>query len=471
MIKVVVVAALTTSAATTWRFRPLSPGLGLSGDGEDALDHGAELRGALAAARGLLVIKGQQALSRADFSALCEVLGAAEDIDRSSLAEWSVAYCSKAGGQTAFARRDEPADDYTHRWEPGDVVMWSNDWTLAKGLPRRAWRATIAVSSGGREKRVVVAVDELRAAARAALEAAGGSAAVADALVGADVDGKPGHGLKRLGEICDALERRDARGDPSVAVAVEGSVVRVDGDGGLAFHALNASLDTLADVAADHGVAVALVTNTRSVSGRLAPVVEYLAARGLVAVACANSPAYVAAAPGALRRALGTNPVAFAAPTGNAGAPLVVDMATAAASRGDIELKRRRGELLEPGIGLDSRGEPTVDPARVLDGGAQLAFGGVKGALIALLVEVLAGGLTASDLAVDAADYHTMNRGLFVLAVKPPPAFDLGRLLAALPHVPGSAAAAARDDALAIDADLYFDIARRAQSGSKEDNS
>ena len=52
------------------------------------------------------------------------------------------------------------------------------------------------------------------------------------------------------------------------------------------------------------------------------------------------------------------------------------------------------------GVAIDADGKPTRDAAAALDGGAQLPAGGIKGALLALLVEVLSGGLAGGDLAV-----------------------------------------------------------------------
>lgn len=103
---------------------------------------------------------------------------------------------------------------------------------------------------------------------------------------------------------------------------------------------------------------------------------------------------------GGVRPVFGTNPLGFAWPRrGNA--PLVVDLATSAIARGEIQLRQRTGQQLPQGWAIDEDGNPTTDPARGL-AGAQLTFGGYKGSAIALMVELLAGPLIGDMLSFEA---------------------------------------------------------------------
>ena len=68
-------------------------------------------------------------------------------------------------------------------------------------------------------------------------------------------------------------------------------------------------------------------------------------------------------------------------------------------------------------------GEPTTDPATALEG-AQLPFGGHKGAAIALMVELLAGALIGDLFSYEAAEADTNKVGAplggeFVVAIDP----------------------------------------------------
>ena len=68
------------------------------------------------------------------------------------------------------------------------------------------------------------------------------------------------------------------------------------------------------------------------------------------------------------------------------------DFATSATARGEIELHRRAGKSLAPGLALDRNGRPTMNPAEALQG-AMLTFGGHKGSALSTMVELLAGPL------------------------------------------------------------------------------
>src|SRR3546814_2781775 len=73
--------------------------------------------------------------------------------------------------------------------------------------------------------------------------------------------------------------------------------------------------------------------------------------------------------------------------------PLVFDQASSASARGEIMIAAREGHAVPPGTGIDAEGRDTTDPNAILDGGAQLPFGGYKGASIALMIELLVGAL------------------------------------------------------------------------------
>ena len=78
------------------------------------------------------------------------------------------------------------------------------------------------------------------------------------------------------------------------------------------------------------------------------------------------------------------------------------------------------GEPLPPGWAIDEAGRETTDPHAAIRG-ALLAFGGVRGANIALMVEVLAAGLTAANWSLDAPPFDrgsvSPGAGLIVVAI------------------------------------------------------
>ena len=74
-------------------------------------------------------------------------------------------------------------------------------------------------------------------------------------------------------------------------------------------------------------------------------------------------------------------------------------------------------------MGVDADGNPSIDPDAVLKG-ALLAFGGYKGSSIAMMVELLAGGLIGESFSFEAAvrdnaDGGPPQGGEFMLAMDP----------------------------------------------------
>src|SRR5205085_12686942 len=61
-------------------------------------------------------------------------------------------------------------------------------------------------------------------------------------------------------------------------------------------------------------------------------------------------------------------------------------------------------EKIPEGWALDAHGKPTIDPDAAL-AGTMLPFGDAKGTVLALMVELLAAGLTGSNFAAEASSY------------------------------------------------------------------
>jgi delta1-piperideine-2-carboxylate reductase len=132
------------------------------------------------------------------------------------------------------------------------------------------------------------------------------------------------------------------------------------------------------------------------------PEVEALAEEGLVSLAWTASLPCVAPAGGS-KPLYGTNPFAFGWPRSGR-PPLIFDQASALTARGELMILAENGSQAPVGAGIDRNGCPTTDPKAILEG-AQLAFGGYKGASLALMVELLAGPLIGEFLSFEAEEY------------------------------------------------------------------
>ena len=249
---------------------------------------------------------------------------------------------------------------------------------------------------------------DLESLMRRALERSGATpamaAATAAALVAAELDGIPSHGASRIPQYCGHVANGRANGSAVPRIANErGGAVLVDAGGGLAFEACALATREVVDRAKRHGVAFASVANSNHF-GVAAYHVEPLAKAGLVALAFGNSPG---AMPmwGGKRAIFGTNPIAAAFPRLK-GEPIVIDLSLSEVARGKIMVAARDGKPIPLGWALDKDGNPTTDAKAALEG-MMVPAGGSKGAMLALVVELLACALSGSAYGFESDSFFT----------------------------------------------------------------
>jgi (2R)-3-sulfolactate dehydrogenase (NADP+) len=249
-----------------------------------------------------------------------------------------------------------------------------------------------------------VSLADLQSLTERALARAGANAemamATARALVYAEARGLVGHGVSRTAQYARHLANGRADGAARPAIAHEkGGAALIDAGYGLAYPACALAVDEAIRRARDFGVALAGVTNSHHF-GVAAYHLEPLAAAGLVGLALGNSPAAMPAAGGA-RPIFGTNPIAAIFPRETAG-PLTIDLSLSEVARGKLMVAAREGRPIPLGWALDREGRPTTDPQAGLEG-SMLAMGGAKGAMLALVVELLVTALTGAAMGFEAS--------------------------------------------------------------------
>jgi (2R)-3-sulfolactate dehydrogenase (NADP+) len=257
---------------------------------------------------------------------------------------------------------------------------------------------------------------------------------VARALVAAEADGLKGHGLSRVPTYAaqSKVGKVDGFATPTATRTRPGAIL-IDAAHGFAFPALELALAELPKAARETGIAAAGVRRSHH-CGAAGHSVERLAEQGLVALLFANTPGAIAPWGGS-RALFGTNPIAFACPV-TGGAPIVVDLSLSKVARGNILAAKQRGEPIPEGWALDAEGHPTIDPDAAL-AGTMLPLGDAKGTALALMVELLAAGLTGANFAAEASPFLDAKgpppgTGQLIIAIDPA-AFGsgaLGRFLA-----------------------------------------
>jgi (2R)-3-sulfolactate dehydrogenase (NADP+) len=286
----------------------------------------------------------------------------------------------------------------------------------------RVRASTAIVSDAGRLS--LIPVQQLTALAATALRRAGAcdamAAATAQALVDADASGLSSHGVLRVPLYCEHLRQGRARGDarPSV-VRSRGACCLVDAGGGLAYEAMKCAADEAIARVAEHGITFAGVCRSHH-AGAMAYHLRPVAAAGLIGIAFTNSPAAITMW-GGKRALFGTNPVAACFPR-RAGAPLSIDLSLTEVARGKILLYAERSQALPEGWAFDRDGRPTTDAKAALTGSLS-AIGGMKGAVLALVVELLCCSLTGAGFGFENDSYFepggAPNIGHAVLAIDP----------------------------------------------------
>jgi (2R)-3-sulfolactate dehydrogenase (NADP+) len=248
---------------------------------------------------------------------------------------------------------------------------------------------------------------EVEALARLVLEAAGASAAAAEAVARsirlAERDGIRSHGLLYLPIYAEHLRCGKVVGmaEPVVTQPKLGSI-RVDAANGFAHAAIDAGWTRFTDAAQVCGVA-AMALHRSYNCGVLGHHAERLAEAGLIGLCFTHAPASIAPIGGKVP-VIGTNPFAIAVPDGAGNAMLVIDQSASVVAKSEILLRARKGEPIEPNWALDAEGRPTTVAEEALRG-SMLPSGGQKGFGIGLMVEILAAALSGANLSQDASPF------------------------------------------------------------------
>jgi (2R)-3-sulfolactate dehydrogenase (NADP+) len=242
-----------------------------------------------------------------------------------------------------------------------------------------------------------LSLDEVETVAYQCLTACGASSlqagAVAHSIRDAEAEGTRGIGLGYLPWYCGHLKAGKIVGSaqPMVRQPAPG-VVHVDAADGFSHPAYQAGEEALIAAVRAQGIAMLAITNAYA-CGVLGYFTGRLARQGLVALMFANSSSTMAPW-GGKRAFFGTNPWSMAAPRKSA--PLILDSSSSATAYVNLAGAAARGEPIPPHWALDAEGRPTTDAQEALAGTIAPA-GGHKGSALALMVEVLAAGLTGAN--------------------------------------------------------------------------
>ena len=244
-----------------------------------------------------------------------------------------------------------------------------------------------------------VSADDLHTFCVAALTKVGVSDAdartTADVLVTTDTWGVFTHGVKSLRGYVRRLQAGGLRADARPEIVEAGPAwVIVDGRSALGMVTSVFAMQAAMAKAHECGIGYAGVRNSCHFGA--AGYYASLAARRRHDRPSDGQHTPSVTVPGARGRVTGSNPLAYAVPTGD-GKPILLDMATSIVAGGKVAAAHAAQAIPADWV-IDHDGEPTTDPAVFLEGGALRPMAGHKGYGIALLIETLSAVLTGALL-------------------------------------------------------------------------
>ena len=231
---------------------------------------------------------------------------------------------------------------------------------------------------------------------------------ISEVLLYAQLRGNNQGVVKLIGK---GIPKREGAQAPKIVKETPISAL-VDGNETHAMIVMNFIAELAIKKAKESGVGIAGNFNTDESTGALGYYVKKVADQSLIGIAFASAPFQTTAPHGSNEARFCTNPIAYGIPT--SGDPILLDMTTSAmAYYGLIEAKTAGKEIPE-GIGYDSEGKSTTNPAEVMSG-ALKTLAGHKGSGLALVVQVLAGAFVRAD----SFDNDSSNAGNLVIAIDP----------------------------------------------------
>jgi hydroxycarboxylate dehydrogenase B len=242
-----------------------------------------------------------------------------------------------------------------------------------------AYVATITVAAGSSEKEAQT---------------------VANNLVMANLSGHDSHGVGMLSRYVAAVLEGGLKPNTSVKTVLDlGHMLTLDGQRGYGQVIGEQAMQMGIERAKKHGSCIMTLANSHHL-GRIGHWAEMATNAGLVSMHFVNVMARPSVAPwGGADGRFGTNPCCIGIPLSGK-EPFLLDFATSRVAQGKMRVAYNEGHTVAPGLLIDEKGAPTVNPAVVVvpqsNGlfGALMTFGEHKGYGMAVACELLGGALT-----------------------------------------------------------------------------
>jgi LDH2 family malate/lactate/ureidoglycolate dehydrogenase len=248
--------------------------------------------------------------------------------------------------------------------------------------------------------------------------------ALVERLMTADLDGVASHGLIRVAEYADAIDRGevDPMAQPETSRTGQAWLVDGKGAGGWRSH------DLVVELLSHPDPVVTVRVRRAGHLGRLGDLARLAVDQGRVVVGAAtfSGTGQKVAATGTAQGTLATNPILVAFP--GAGTPIVVDTSTSAWSEGAVRVVAEAGGRLPDGVLVAPDGSWCHDPMALYDDdparrAALAALGRLegtsKGYALSVAVELLGGALGGGLVSEEETDAGYGGNSALIVSLDP----------------------------------------------------
>lgn len=202
------------------------------------------------------------------------------------------------------------------------------------------------------------------------------AALATDVLIKSDLRGIDSHGVARLNGYVRLWEKKRINSKPNIRIVHETpTTATIDGDAGLGLVVAPFAMKVAIEKAEKYGSGWVSVKNSNHFG--IAGYHSLLAVeKDMIGISMTNASPLVAPTY-TNERLLGTNPMCYGFPAGKY-PPVIVDMATAAAANGKLEIAQRANAAIPDGWVQDAEGNSSINPNELKNGGSLLPLGSDK---------------------------------------------------------------------------------------------
>lgn len=250
-------------------------------------------------------------------------------------------------------------------------------------------------------------------------------------MVDADLAGIDSHGVSMLPGYHELVESGalDVSAQAEVVTDTAGTAV-IDGHHALGHRTTATAMRKAIEKALQAGIGTVVVKRSKHF-GAAGYYASMAAAEGLIGLVATTTRTRAMVPTHGRRPMLGTNPIAFAAPASDPGAPFVLDMSTTTVAVNKVKVYNYSAEPLPEGWMVDSKGASITDSQRAYSLLMDEVEGGLtplgalnntsshKGYGLAVMVQILAGALAGISFNRTREEAARDGVGHFCLALDP----------------------------------------------------